>query len=133
MATIKLEAHVSVDALVEAAAQLDASDLERFAAEVLGLRAARAAPSVPENEAALLKRVSQRLPQDVQDRYEALISKRDSESLTDEEYQELLRLTKRAEALDADRLRALRDLASVRGVTLGQLMSQLEVNRESDE
>jgi 5-methylcytosine-specific restriction endonuclease McrA len=56
-------------------------------------------------------RIAQRLPAEVQRRYDELIAKRDTEALTSDEHAELLRLSQQAEAVDVLRVKALTDLA----------------------
>ena len=49
-------------------------------------------------------------------------------SITDAAYEELTRLTDRAEELHADRMAALVELAKYRGVSLAVLMDQLGIH-----
>jgi hypothetical protein len=80
----------------------------------------------------LLLQTNGRLPADVQRRYDELIAKRDTETLSKAEYAELLQLTKQAEAFDVARVEALSKLAAHRGVTLSTLMDQLEMTPPGD-
>jgi hypothetical protein len=98
---------------------------------VLALHAKRTAPSIAQEKAELLLHINGHLPEDVQRRYDELITKRDAETLGDEEQEALLRLTKQVEAFVA-RVEALSKLASRRGVTLSALMRQLEVAPPAD-
>jgi hypothetical protein len=128
MPTINLRADISIDALLKAAEQLSEPDLRRFASEVMALSAKRTAPSAPKEEADLLQKINQRFPAETQERYDQLTAKRDAETLTQEEHQELLRLTAEAEALDTERVEALTKLATLRGMTLGEVMRQLQID-----
>jgi iron-sulfur cluster repair protein YtfE (RIC family) len=128
MPTIQIQADVSVDALVKAAEQLSETDLRQLTAHVLAIHAKRTAPSVPSEEADLLTQINERLSSHLQKRYDELIDKRDAESLDSEEHAELLELTKHAEAFDAARVEALTNLAALRGLTLSQLMRQLQID-----
>ena len=132
MPTINIQADVSVDMLVHAAEQLSKEELRQFTAQILALSAKRMAPSITQEEAELLLHINRRLPEDVQQWYDELIAKRDAETLRDEEYPELLRLTKQAEAFDVTRIEALSKLACLRGVTLAALMRQLEITSPTD-
>lgn len=132
MPTINIEAEVSVDVLVKAAEQLQGAELRQFTAQVLALNAKRLAPSVPQEESALLLRINTPLPEDVQRRFDELIGKRDAETLDTEEYEELLRVTQQVEAFNVARLEALAKLAALRGVTLPELMRQLEIRPPAD-
>jgi hypothetical protein len=67
------------------------------------------------------------LPADERARLRALVEKRDDETITEGEWQELAALTDRLELLHADRLGALVELAKLRGVPLDEVMSQLGI------
>lgn len=60
-----------------------------------------------------------------QTRYTELICKRQDETLTPAENQELGQITARVEALNVKRLELLAELAQWRGVSLPQLMTEL--------
>jgi hypothetical protein len=130
--TINIQADVSVDMLVQAAEQWSKEELRQFTAQMLALSAKRMAPSITQEEAELLLHSNSRLPEDVQQCYDELIAKRDAATLSDEEYTELLRLTKQVEAFDVARIEALSKLACLRGVTLAELMHQLEITSPTD-
>jgi hypothetical protein len=132
MPTINIQVDVSVDVLVKAAEQLSETELRQFTLQVLALNAKRTAPSVTQEEAELLLHINGHLPEDVQRRYDELMAKRDAETLGNEEHEELLRLTKQAEAFDVARVEALSKLASRRGVTLSALMRQLGIESPAD-
>ena len=132
MPTINIQADVSIDVLVKAVEQLRGSELRQFTAQVLALNAKRMAPSVTQEEAALLLQINSPLPADLQQHFDELIVKRDAETLDTEEYAELLRLTQQVEAFDVARLEALAKLASLRGVTLPELMRQLDIRPPAD-
>lgn len=75
----------------------------------------------------MLLLVNQILPEATQHRYTELIHKRQAETLTDAEYTELLELSARDEAIQAERLAALSDLAQLRQISLAQLMHELGI------
>jgi hypothetical protein len=132
MPTINIQAEVSIDVLVKAVEQLRETELRQFTAQVLALNAKRMAPSLMQEEEALLLRINGSLPVDIQQRFDELIGKRDAETLDNEEHLELLRLTQQVEAFDVARLEALTKLAALRGVTLTELMRQLDLNPSVD-
>lgn len=127
MPTINIEANVSVDALVKAVEQLNPAELRRLTSETLALNARRNAPNLPKNEAELLIQINQRLSADVQNRYDKLIAKRDLETLTPAEYNELLDLTQETENIDCQRLEAMTKLAEIQGITLSALLKKLQI------
>ena len=127
MTTIHVEAHLSADDLLKAIEQLETSELERFVERLIGLKAQRSAPSLPEGETDLLSRINRGLPSDQADRYRQLIEKRRAASLLPEEHEELLRLSNQMEHLEAERVEALAGLARLRGTSLTRLMSDLGI------
>lgn len=72
-----------------------------------------------------MKKALERLPREIESRYKTLARKRDAESLTPFEYQELLRLTDRVERFEVQRLDALARLARLRGLSLKALIKSL--------
>ena len=129
MPTVQVQAELSVDELIEAASQLSQSELEQFVAQVLALQARRKAPSLSQEETALLMRINSGLPAEVRRRYQELIDKRREERLTQNEYEELLRLTDTAEKRQAERLEAMVELARLRNVPLPELMQTLGIKQ----
>jgi len=129
MATVEVRSQVSPDELLDGVAQLDTPALERFVSQVLTLRAKRIAPSMPKKEAELLQQINQGLSPDVQRRYDELTARRRAETLPPEEHQELLALVDRIEQADAERVRALIELAQLRNVSVTTLMAELGIRR----
>jgi len=68
---------------------------------VIALQAQRKAFSLPQVEAQLLLKINQTIPSDTQKYYEELMAKREAETLTTEEHQELLHLNEQIEQLQA--------------------------------
>ena len=132
MPTIHLEAKVSREALLKAVEQLSPQDLDQFVAEVLTLRSRHGPPRLCAIESDLLLRINQVLPDELRNRYDELIARRDEEVLTPEEHQELLRLTEEEERIEGDRLEALAELARIRGLPLRALMQDLGISTPSD-
>ena len=69
----------------------------------------------------------QGIPSKLQERYDLLITKRRANTLIDEEYQELLELGDRIEALDIKRLEYLSELAKLRQTSLTSLIQELQL------
>jgi len=127
MPTVQVEAQLSFDKLLEAASQLSLPDLERFSTQVLTLQARRKAPHLSKTESDLLVKINQGLSPDVRRRYLDLIQKRDAETLSEAEYQELINLTDQVELQQAVRIEALGQLAQLRGEPVQKLMKSLEI------
>ena len=128
MPVVQVKTQLLTDELLKAVAQLNASDLEQFARQVMYLSAQRRAPVLPQTEADLLLKLNQSTPTpEMQARCEVLIEKRQAETLTPGEYEELLQLTEHFETLNTQRLEALVALARLRDVSLTTLMKDLGI------
>ena len=114
---------MSIEELLDSAAQLDTPELEHFVSEVLALQAKRRAPHLSRDEAALLQKINQGLPPDVQQRYDTLIEKRQEETLTSDEHQELITMNDQIEEADAERVKDLVTLAQLRKVSITALLT----------
>lgn len=123
---------VTPEQLLAAAEQLTAEELASFAAEVVALRARRLAPSLAADEAVLLQRINATGPAAEAQRYAELIALRDAEALSGAEHAELLRLSDIREERNAERVAALVELATLRGVTLGELLRTLGLPAAAD-
>lgn len=125
--TLKIEAQLSKEELLKAVGQLNLSELEQFVYQVIALQAQRKAPSLSKEEAELLLKINQGIPPDLQERYNALITKRRNLTLTPDEHAELLRLSDQVEALTAQRVEYMAQLAILRKTSLTALMAELEI------
>ena len=124
---LQVNAQITFDDLLNAVRQLSVPELERFSVFVLRLQAQQKAVSLSPGESALLLKINTGLGAETQARYDQLIAKRRSETLTTDEYAELLRLTQQAEQIDGQRVEALVELAKLRNVPLKTVMQQLEI------
>ena len=119
---------LSTEQIISAVSHLSLPELEQVFDHVLALQAERKAAHLSAAESALLTRINQGLPSALRERIAYLRARREDESITDAEYEELTRLTDRAEELHADRMAALVELAKCRGVSLTVLMDQLGIH-----
>ena len=117
----------TVDELVKAAEQLPQIDLENLTAQVLTLKARRAAPELSKNEAELLQNINRGMLNELQNRYRELIAGRRAETLTESEHTELLHLTNQVEKYDTERLKYLTKLACIRKISLTELLDKLGI------
>jgi hypothetical protein len=62
---------------------------------------------MPKEESKLLIKINQGVPEEIQVPYNELIAKRQSETLSPDEYDELLRLTDQVEKIDAENIKYL--------------------------
>jgi hypothetical protein len=125
MTTIPIE--VSTEQLLRAVERLPPQDLEAFVAQVIALRAQRSAPHLSPEETALLRHINASLAPDLQRHFDELIAKRQAETISPNELQELVQLTEQIEEQDAQRLAALGDLARLRKMTIPALMDLLGI------
>jgi hypothetical protein len=70
----------------------------------------------------LLQKINEQLPLSVQRQFATLNAKRQDETLTPAEHQELLRLIDQIEQADVDRLRHLLELAQIQEVSIDDLL-----------
>lgn len=73
-------------------------------------------------------KINQGLPDDVQRRFDELVARRQDETLTPDEHQELLHLIDQIEKSDVKRVQYLAELARLRGISLTTLMDQLGIH-----
>lgn len=118
----------STEQIISAVAQLSLSELERVFDRVLALQAERKAAHLSPVESGLLVRINRGLPPELRERLALLKARREDESITDAEYEELTRLSDQAEELHAERVAAMVELAKLRGVCLSELMNQLGIH-----
>jgi hypothetical protein len=79
------------------------------------------------SETELLLKINTSIPADLQTRCDALIAKRQAETLTPDEHQELIHLTDQIGELNVRRLEHLTELARLRQTSLTALMKDLEI------
>jgi hypothetical protein len=128
--TIRLETQVSTDDLLHAVEHLPDSELQDFLERAWRLRAARVANHLTTSETVLLENIAKAIPAEVQERFDALVTKRNENTLSQPERQELLLLTDQIENFDAIRVEALATLAAIRNTDLQSLMNNLGIKAQ---
>jgi hypothetical protein len=121
------KAEAIADKLLETVEQFSLPELDKFVDRVLALRARRIAPVLTHEESELFMTINEGLSADKQVRFDKLVKKRRQSRLTEQEHEELLSLVGEIENMDARRVEALGKLASIRGVTLYELMDKLGI------
>lgn len=125
MPTIRIKAQISAQELIDAASQLDSPELEVVAERVLMLRAERRAPHLSKQETDLFEIINyHRLPK-AQARFELLIKRRQANKVSSEELAELIAMTDQSEMEAAERVRAVSELAEMRGLSFQGMWQQL--------
>ncbi len=102
-------------------------EIEQLTSGVLELKAKRVAPVASIDETRLLLVINECVPAALTDRVQSLLAKRDDGTLTPKEKVELLDLVDEVERRGVERLKALTELAELRGVSLTELMRSLGV------
>lgn len=126
MPVYKVEAQVDTKQLLQVVEQMPQPDFEAFVTQVLMLRAQRQVPSLSLSSELILK-INQCIPDSLQQRFNYLIAKRHSLTLTDAEQVELIELTDQIEDLDVKRIEYLAQLAQLRKRSLPEVMQDLNI------
>jgi hypothetical protein len=121
----KVQVKLDMNDVLHGLSELQKDEFEAFVGKVLSIQAQRKALSLPQNEVDLLQKINVQLGKTERVRLEQLNTKLDNETLTKAEHEELVGLLERIEELDAERMSTLVDLATLRGVTLEDMMKQL--------
>lgn len=129
MPTVQVTSKIEIDfdEVLNGISTLETNAMEQFVDKVIALQAQRRARSLPKNEAELLLKINQGMPIAVRKRYTELNLKLREETITPEEHEDLLQLIDRMELADAERLKHLIELASIRNISVDVLMSQLDI------
>ncbi len=129
MSTIKIQKGVKVgfEELVQGLAQLDIPSLEKFSDEINRIIARRKVPNPSERELELIDFICSPFPAETQARYDKLYGQLQNDSLAQKEHEELLQLVEMAEEHNVQWLKALVELAHLRGTTVQKVKQQLGV------
>lgn len=116
---------VSSQQVISAVQTMPLDELERLVNNVLAVRAERVAPHITGEEGKLLRIIQKTLPKKSLLRMNELQVLRDEEKLSPEGFAELAGLIEKLEILHAERMKAVSDLANLRGVTFQTAMKQI--------
>lgn len=111
--------------MLDNAARLDAQELDNFVQKLIALRARRRLDGLNGQETALLEKINRGLSAEQLQRFQYLRERRETEALTDTEYEELLSLIAEIEKLNAERVQYLGELAQLRNIPVRELMREL--------
>lgn len=129
MRTIEIRKDIKLDTeeLIQGLSDMDLDSLEKFSEALNQIIARRKSPMRSEKELELLGTVYQNFPSSDQQRYDELYLKLRDEKILQEEHQELLELVDKAERHNMEWLKALAELAALRGVSVEKLKQDLGV------
>jgi hypothetical protein len=121
----KVQIELDMSEVLHGLSELQKEEFEAFVSKVLSLQAKRKASSLSKNEVELLHKINMQLSESERVRLEHLNVKLSKETLTQAEHEELMGLLGRVEQLDVERMNTLIELATLRGMTLEDVMKQL--------
>ncbi|MFW5637230.1 MAG: STAS/SEC14 domain-containing protein [Thermodesulfobacteriota bacterium] len=127
MPTIQVDAELSFNQVLNAVKQLSEAERKKLFSQVAAESPLYEDHRLPPDESELLIKINQGIPEKLQRKYNELLHKRDEKTLTNDEYEELLRLTDQMEMLDAKRIEHLTELANIRNKPLVLLMDELGI------
>ncbi len=119
---------ISINELLEGVQKLSAEDFDLFFKKIQKLRTEKEFTTLSDYERNLLERIKAGLPLPFKKRFFHLTGKRDEETLTSKEHEELLELTEKYEQYELDRLRLMVQLAESRGISLPELVKQFNLS-----
>lgn len=124
---------ITIGELIKGAEALETAVLEDYIQKILQIRAKRIAKNLDRQEAELLKNINIGLSEEKQLRKAVLWKKRETETLTKSEYEELMNIIDESEALNVTRVINIGKLAQLRAVTPIQLMEDLGIKPKRHE
>ncbi|NET01281.1 MAG: STAS/SEC14 domain-containing protein [Sphaerospermopsis sp. SIO1G2] len=116
MSTVKLELQLSSQELLMAVEQLNGPELEEFVSQIIILHT--------QKKSDLLLKQEQEKLLDIHNYYNRPNAKI-AQTMTENEYKELLRLSEQIDKLQAHRFEYLTEIADLHGVSLTELMNSL--------
>ncbi len=125
--------HLYTNNLLQDIAQLDTSSIEQLKADMEAILAKRKQIVKQKKEQQLVQKIHQYTASDTYKRYQVLLEKSRLETITTENYQELMTLTAQIENNNTERLEHLMTLAKIRKKTLREVMQELGLLVEKKE
>ncbi len=91
-------------------------------------RESRAVPHLSRSETALMEAIGANWPRETQARFDSLVAKRRAHKITSGELAELTSLAEQSEIMAAERVRAVGELARLRGLSFDEMWRRLGIN-----
>jgi hypothetical protein len=127
MPSIQITSKISFEDLFNGVKALKNQDFEQFVEKIMQLKAQRQTEFLPKNETELLTKINKTLATEVLERYQILQYKKNIETLTNIEFEELAKIVEQKEQLNAERIKHLGELATIRGKSLREVMQELDL------
>ncbi|MEM7536572.1 MAG: STAS/SEC14 domain-containing protein [Chloroflexota bacterium] len=118
---------LDVDDIVNGVAQMATHEFEQFVEKVMALRISRRVPSLSKRETELIQKINEGVPDEVRLRFRFLRERMLDETISPDEYEELIKLTEQIEVSDSERMINLVELSQLRNVSLETVMEQLDI------
>ena len=113
--------------------QFELAQLDELLQKIMQLRAEKLDSITPQTEEELIRKINEGLPEEIQNRYGFLCQKLDEENMTEEEHQELLRLTEISEEHMVQRVEYMMQYAKIKNMPFKKVVAKFNVNKpESD-
>ncbi len=125
MPTAQEEQPASSEQLLQEVSRLSNPALDKFLDQVLLLRAERRAPHLSKKETELFATPNHHWSPETQARFNLLVTRRRANKITSEELAELRTMTDESENQAAERVRAVAELAGLRGLSFDEMWRQL--------
>jgi hypothetical protein len=111
MPTVQFKQELSMNDLLKVVEQFSSKELEEFIQRVQVLKQQKNTVKTNTKQAELIAIIKRNLTDTEQKRFKTLVQKRQAYSITEAELMELIELTDYSEQLNAERIKALADLA----------------------
>ncbi len=118
---------MTVNELLKNVQQLDLKDFEELLKKIQQLRSKMLPEGMTSKEKELIKKINAPFPQVKKMRLDYLIARRDTHTLTEEQYQELLGLTETFEQYELRRLKLLSKLADINNISLPEVIRSYKI------
>ena len=116
---------ISFESVLNSISDLETNQIVAFMHEIGKIVAQRTAPTLPQQELIVLEKIANLVPQKLQERYALLNEKLNTETISLEEHQELLKIVAKIEAKNVKKLELMIKLAQIRKVDLRTLSKQM--------
>ena len=123
---IKSKFKIGLDEILQAIAKLEVSELEKFLKKVEQIVAQKNKKQPSNREEELIQKISQSYPSELKNRYDELNQKMKIDTLSSEEYNEMIELSDQFETLDSQRLKHLIELSELRNTSLESIIKEFK-------
>ena len=120
------EGNLTFDDILKSVSNLETNEIVQFMQEISKIVAQRKAKSLSFRESDLLKKINESVPTKLQLQYDTLAVKLNDETISEKEYQQLLKIIAKLEQAKAEKLESMIELAHLRNIPLKDLALQIQ-------